>query len=143
MQTQRFARRLLERHTGRWWRGAKTKAKKSALSENRAETGVTSTNAPTERSREQARTWSALNIIKGGTGPPKQPLSAYPDWLWTLLAPENNLPLRTLRQRFEALAAQGGIANAELKLGHKATQRLLKLQNRADIKMRNLEGTLM
>ena len=36
-------------------------------------------------------TATGLNLLKKGSDPPLKPDSEYPDWLWTLVAPEKTL----------------------------------------------------
>jgi hypothetical protein len=121
-------------------RGVATKTRKQAP--DRAEKpspapDATSTDQLASEATET--TWSALNIVKGETGPPKQPLSAYPEWLWTLLSEEKNVPLRVLQERFESLRSERGLQEAVRLLGSEQLQRLLKLANRAAIKQHNTE----
>mmetsp|Transcript_26154 Transcript_26154/g.36121 ORF Transcript_26154/g.36121 Transcript_26154/m.36121 type:complete len:133 (-) Transcript_26154:192-590(-) len=66
---------------------------------------------------------TGLNIMKGGADPELGSTESYPDWLWTLTDPKPSL-VELTRKNFPDLTLD-------------EQKRLVKLQNREDIKSKN------
>lgn len=99
---------------------------------------------------------TGLNILKGGADPPLRPDAELPDWLWELAAPPKTLN-ELKRSQEEALSSadvsqtvaeprqalvsvawgRGDLASPPRRLPAMQLERLVKLENRHGIKVRN------